>query len=417
MQRLIIHGGRPLSGRVRVSGAKNAVLKLMAASLLADKPCVIRNVPRIRDVETMMGVLEHLGVRLNLSDDGVLSIEPPQVLGWDTPEPLVRAMRASVQVMGPLLAKVGRARVAQPGGCAIGARPIDYHLKGFRAMGAHIVEEHGTVTATAERLLGTELHLDYPSVGATENLMMAASLAEGRTVIHNAAREPEVCEVERFLNAMGARICGAGSSTILIEGVRSLSGADYAVMPDRIEAGTLMVAAAITGGDAFIEGAVPEHLEAVVGKFRDAEVQVTPYPGGIRVVGRRPPEPFYLIAQPHPGFPTDMQPQFVALATLARGTSLITEMVYSSRFKHVDELRRLGAQIQVEGRTAIVRGMRRLSGAPVEASDLRAGAALVVAALAAEGETTIADAEHIQRGYERIAEKLRALGARVEEEG
>jgi len=414
MQAMWIRGGRPLRGTWRVSGAKNAALKMMAASLMATEKCVITDVPGINDVLTMMGVMRHLGADVRLHPNGHLHIGPVTGDAWEAPEQLVRQMRASVLVMGPVLAKTGRVRIALPGGCAIGPRPIDLHLRGFRLMGADIVEERGFVEARASRLRGAEIQLDFPSVGATENLMMAATLAEGATVIRNAAREPEIIDLQTFLNNMGAKVVGAGTDTIRIVGVDGLRGARHAVMPDRIEAGTAMVAAAITGGDIVVQNVITEHLEAVTAKLREAGVEVTPAgASGLRVRGVARPRALYVRTQPHPGFPTDMQPQFMSMAAVADGSSIIKETVYTSRMKHADELRRMGADIVVDGSVAVVRGVERLTGAVVEAPDLRAGAALILAGLAADGDTVVEGLEHIDRGYELLDDKLRAVGAEV----
>ena len=410
---LLIRGGKRLSGEIVISGAKNAVLKLMAAALLTKEPCVIRNVPVIGDVFNMIEVLEGLGARCALDGD-VLAVEAKELIPV-APEGPVREMRASVQVMGPLLARLGEVRIAQPGGCAIGDRPVDLHLAGLTAMGAEIEERHGFIHAKAGRLRGAEIHFDIPSVGATENIMMAAALAEGETVIRNAAREPEIIEVQNFINCLGGRVRGAGTDTIRITGVGGpLKGADYTVIPDRIEAGTMMVAVAAAGGDVVLRNVIVEHNELLVAKL--AEAGVLTYVDGedVRVVSAAGSlKPLQIRTQPYPGYPTDMQPQIMALLTQADGTSIVTETVYSSRFKHVDELRRMGADITVEGRVAVVRGPRALTGARVEASDLRAGAALVIAALAAEGDTVIEGVRHIDRGYENLAGKLRGVDADV----
>ncbi len=417
MERLVIRGGVPLKGRIHVSGAKNAVLKLMCASLLSHEPCCIRNVPRIKDVATMCDVLRSLGARVDWRGSS-LWIEVPDKLDYTAPHELIKSMRASIQVMGPLLVRLGKVRVSLPGGCAIGDRPIDMHLRGLRALGARVWEDQGYIYAQGERLRGAEIHLDYPSVGATENLMMAAALAKGKTTIQNAAMEPEIIESQEFLNKMGARIRGAGTNKIEIEGVEELGGADYQVTPDRVEAGSYMLAAAMTGGDLTIEGAVADHLGAVIHKLLEAGVELECLDREtIRVRGTGLIRPFHLRTRPYPGFPTDLQPQFVALATIARGISIITEEIYNNRLKHVAELRRMGADIVVEGQTAIIRGVGRLSGAVVSVPDLRAGAALVLAGLAADGETVVEDVGHIDRGYEGIEGKLAAVGAQIRREG
>ena len=411
--RIFINGGVPLSGEFRVSGAKNAVLKLMAAALLTDQPCVIRNVPLIGDVLNMIEVLEGVGAKCEL-DGSVLTIQAKDPIP-EVPEEPVRQMRASIQVMGPLLARLGEVRIGQPGGCAIGERPVDFHLAALRAMGAHFDEAHGFLDGKAAQLTGTEIYFDMPSVGATENAMMAAVLSSGETVIRNAAKEPEIVEVQNFLNCMGARVRGAGTDTIRVTGVRGpLRGVDYSVIPDRIEAGTLMVAAAATGGDVVIRNVIPEHNEILISKLTQAGVGIEVRGEDVRVFPRERLAALQIRSLPYPGFPTDMQPQMMALLATAQGTSIVTETVYSSRFKHVDELRRMGADITVDGRVAVVRGKPRLSGARVEATDLRAGAALVIAGLAAEGETIVEGVRHIDRGYEDLVAKLAAAGASIE---
>lgn len=409
---LVIEGRRPLRGDLRVSGAKNAVLKLMAASLLTREPCVIRNVPHIGDVLNMIEVLEGLGAKCVLDGD-VLYIEARD-LHPEAPQDPVREMRASIQVMGPLLGRLGEVRIAQPGGCAIGARPVDLHLAGLRALGAVIDERHGFIHGRAAKLVGGEIHLDLPSVGATENVMMAAAVAEGETVIRNAAREPEIIEVQNFINCMGGRIRGAGTDTIRISGVAGpLGGVDYTVIPDRIEAGTLAVCAAVSGGDVTLGPVIIEHMELVAAKLAEAGVGLEVRDETMRVYRKGVLKPLHIRSQPYPGFPTDMQPQVLAMLTCALGTSIVTETIYSSRFKHVDELRRMGADITVDGRVAVVRGPCELSGARVEATDLRAAAALVVAGLAAEGETVVEGLQHLDRGYEDLAGKLASVGAKI----
>lgn len=413
--KLEIIGGRRLEGTVQVSGAKNAVLKLMPAALLANNRCLIRNVPRIRDVDIMIGVLRGLGAEVNWEDESTLRLESSPDLGFAAPDDLVREMRASVQVMGPLLTKVGRVKLFQPGGDVIGQRPINLHLKGFQALGAEIVEEHGYVCLEAKKLKGAEIHLDFPSVGATENIMAAAIQAEGTTIIRNAAREPEIIEEQNFYNRLGARIRGAGTDTIRIEGVNRLNDKeiDYSVIPDRIEAGTLMIAAAITGGDVTLKEVIPEHLEALLAKLREIGVEISCEGEVVRVKASRKFKAVDVTVLPYPGFPTDLQPQITALLTIADGTSIITENVYSSRFRYVDELIRMGAAITVESRSAIVRGVNALSGALVLAPDIRAAAALVIAGLAAEGRTVIEGLFHLDRGYEKIEVKLSNLGAAI----
>ena len=417
MERLVIQGGRRLEGAVQTSGAKNAVLKLMAASILANEPCLIRNVPRkISDVEVMIGVLRGLGVGVSWEDATTLRLDPRGELGFHAPDELVREMRASIQVIGPLLGRVGCARVYQPGGCVIGQRPIDLHIKGLTALGAKVVEEHGYIEVTCERLRGAEIHLDFPSVGATENIMAAAILAEGTTIIRNAAKEPEIIEEQNFYNRLGARIRGAGTDSIRIDGVPSLNHReiDYAVIPDRIEVGTFMIAAAFTGGDVTIREVIPEHVEAVSAKLRETGAEVVVGEDSIRVVGRGRPRATDVTVLPYPGFPTDLQSPMTALLTIADGTSILTDHVFEARFRYVDELLRMGANVRVEGRSAIVKGVPRLSGAEVVAPDLRAGAALVLAGLAAEGQTVLHGTKHLDRGYEEFERKLQGIGAEIE---
>ena len=415
MEQLHIVGGQRLRGQVRISGAKNAVLKLMAASLLVENECIIRNVPLIKDVLTMIEVLRSLGVEISWEEEAVLRIKPKKDLNYVAPDELVREMRASVQVMGPLLTKIGRVKLYQPGGCVIGQRPIDLHLKGFQALGADIVEEHGYVYAEARKLKGVDIHLDFPSVGATENIMAAAILAEGTTVIKNAAKEPEIIEEQNFYNRLGARIRGAGTDTIRIEGVPSLRSTpvDYMVIPDRIEAGTYILAAAITGGEITLLDIIPEHFEALTSKLKESGIHIEIDGDTMKVKAGEKLVPIDVTILPYPGFPTDLQPQMTAVMSVADGTSLITENVFGGRFRYVDELVRMGANIRVEGRSAVVKGVKRLTGAAVIAPDLRAGAALVLAGLAAEGTTIIEGVPYIDRGYERIEDKLSLLGADI----
>ncbi|MGE5453586.1 MAG: UDP-N-acetylglucosamine 1-carboxyvinyltransferase, partial [Methylocystaceae bacterium] len=355
MEQFLLRGGTRLTGKVRVSGAKNAALPLMAASLMSRSQCIIENIPDLEDVRVMGEVLVQLGAKLYRQDTALI-IDTSQVNSNEVPEQLTRKMRASNLVMGALLARFGEARVAQPGGCAIGSRPMDLHVKGFKSLGCLVSEEHGSLIAQAARLEGRELLLDFPSVGATENLMMAASMAEGTTIIRNAAREPEIIDLQNFLNRMGARIRGAGLDIIRVEGVKYLDGTRHEVIPDRIEAGTLMTAAAITGGDIFIENIVIEHVEPISAKLMEAGIEVVPYPGAVRVRALAKPEAVDVKTMPYPGFPTDMQPQVMALLSLASGSSLMVETIFENRFMHVSELRRMGADIRVEGRVAIIRG-------------------------------------------------------------
>lgn len=416
--RLVIAGSRPLSGTVKVAGAKNAALKIMAASILAGGVCRISNVPRIADVDTMLGVLRGLGARVEVGPDGsTMSIDPSGVDRCEPPEEQVREMRASIQVMGPLLARLGYVRARRPGGCNIGPRPIDLHLKGFAALGAKINEESGYVSVRAEKLRGAEVFLDIPSVGATENIMMAACLAEGTTIIKNAAREPEIVDQQRFLNRLGAKVSGAGTDTIRIEGVKSLGAADYAVIPDRIEAGTFMVASAMTRGTVRVENVVVEHLQALIGKLREAGAEIVEGDSFVVVKGPERLRAASVRTSPYPGFPTDMQPQFVAAMSVADGTSIVTETIFPNRFKYVEELSRMGATVRVEGRVAIVQGVASLAGGSVEAPDLRGGAALILAALVSSGPTVLSGVHHVDRGYEDLPGKLAKLGAAIERVG
>lgn len=410
-----IVGGATLAGNVQISGAKNAALPILAAALLADGDHVFRNVPNLRDVHTMTKLLGRLGADPSYRD-GRVEVNLSGPLDPTAPYDLVKQMRASVLVLGPLVARCGRAIVSLPGGCAIGARPIDQHLKGLAAMGAEVELKHGYVEVTVPggRLSGSDIALDFPTHTGTENLMCAAVLAKGRTTITNVAREPEVEELARVLNKMGARIEGAGTSVIAIEGVEALHPIDHAIIPDRIEAGTFLVAAAATAGNLLLEGIGFEPLEAVIAKLREVGVTVEREGHGIRVVGARPINPADVITQPHPGFPTDMQAQFMVLMSLAEGTSRITETVFENRFMHVSELNRMGADVQVNGRTATVRGVNRLEGAEVMATDLRASASLVIAGLVAEGTTHVRRVYHLDRGYEQIEKKLAPLGATIE---
>jgi UDP-N-acetylglucosamine 1-carboxyvinyltransferase len=415
MDKIVINGGKRLKGEVRVSGAKNAALPILASAILARGTSVFRNVPKLMDVRTMAKLLRILGADVADADKSgyALSIRTDGINKVEAPYELVKTMRASVLVLGPLVARHGQAVVSMPGGCAIGARPIDQHLKGLEAMGAKITLTHGSVIAKAKRLRGADIVCDIPTVTGTENLMMAATLAKGRTTIENAAREPEVEELAHVLNKMGARIQGAGTSIITVEGVDELQPIEHAIVADRIEAGTFMVAAAITRGDVLLRDCLPEHLDAVIAKLRSAGAEVTPERGGLRVRGRADIQAVDITTQPYPGFPTDMQAQFMTLATRARGQSVITETIFENRYMHVSELARMGADIHVDGRTAVIRGVKKLTGAKVMASDLRASAALILAGLVAEGTTEVLRVYHLDRGYEHIEKKLQKLGADV----
>lgn len=419
MEKLIINGGNRLTGTVKISGAKNAVLPLIAAGLLGTTPSTLDEVPNLEDVRTFCEVLNHLGVPAK-HDPGkhTLEINSTNITSHEAPYEFVRKMRASFLVMGPLLARVGRAKISLPGGCAIGTRPIDLHLKGFEALGAEIEIGHGYIEAKAPRgLTGARIYLDFPSVGATENIIMAASMAKGQTILENPAHEPEIVDLANYLNVMGARIRGAGTNIIKIDGVDELKGHNYTVIPDRIEAGTYMVAAAMTGGDVWIENALSEHLKPVVAKLKEAGVNIEEDINGIRVRGNGKLKAVDIKTLPYPGFPTDMQAQFMAMATIAQGTSVISETVFENRFMHVDELKRMGACIKIEGRSAIVEGVPNLTGCPVKATDLRAGAAMVLAGLVAEGRTEVGYIHHIDRGYDNLVAKLRGIGADIERIG
>ncbi|MEA4884430.1 MAG: UDP-N-acetylglucosamine 1-carboxyvinyltransferase [Clostridia bacterium] len=412
MESLVIRGGAPLRGRVRVGGAKNASLPVIAASLLAGGRSMVEDVPSLRDVDTMCGVLTSLGAQVYRSQNTV-AVDASVISSSEPPYDLVRAMRASFLVMGPLLARMGTVRISLPGGCAIGSRPIDLHLKGFAALGAEIDMGYGQIEARAERLVGARVYLDFPSVGATENIMMAAVLASGATLIENAAQEPEIVDLANFLNSMGAHVRGAGTNALRIEGVRELTPAQYMVIPDRIEAGTLMVAAAMTKGSLDIDNVVEEHLKPITAKLREAGVTVIEDGGSIHVESEARPRAVDIKTMPYPGFPTDLQAQFMSLMSVADGSSIITETVFENRFMHVAELARMGASIKIDGRSAMIEGQERLSGAQVRCSDLRAGAALVLAGLAAEGETEVADVYHLDRGYERLELKFAQAGAEI----
>jgi len=416
MKGIVIDGGERLVGEVQVSGAKNAALPALAAALLVEGTCAFTNCPRLRDVDTFQVLLENLGARLQWNGKNELQVDTSGIKGATAPYDLVKTMRASILILGPLLARMGEAVISLPGGCAIGARPVDLHLKGLEQLGAQIELEHGYIKARAKRLTGAQLSLDIPTVTGTENLMMAAAIAEGTTVIENAACEPEVEDLAQILTAMGAEIEGAGTTVVTIRGVEHLRPVQYAVMPDRIEAATLMVAAGITRGNVLIKGCRLEHMEAVVAKLREVGIEISPLAAGeARVVGNSRIRSSDVKTLPYPGFPTDMQAQVMALMTVANGLSAISETIFENRFMHVSELNRMGADIRVQGPTAIVTGVPRLSGAPVMATDLRASASLVLAGLAAEGQTVISRAYHLERGYEDLVGKLANLGATVRE--
>jgi UDP-N-acetylglucosamine 1-carboxyvinyltransferase len=416
MDKIVIEGGARLRGVIKVSGAKNAALPLLASSLLASGRCAFKNVPRLNDVATMNKLLARLGCEVE-SARGTVLVTPPtgaaKKRAFEAPYELVKTMRASVLVLGPLVARFGRARVSMPGGCAIGARPIDQHLKGLELMGARVHLTHGYVECEAKRLRGARIVLDIPTVTGCENLMMAAALAKGVTIIENAAREPEVEELAQALVKMGARIEGAGTPIIQVEGVEELHPIEHSILPDRIEAGTFMVAAALTRGDVLVHGARAEHQDAVVAKLRSAGVQVTNERDGLRVKCSGDIGPLDITTQPYPGFPTDMQAQLMVLCAVAKGQSVIKEAIFENRYMHVPELCRMGADVHVDGRVAVIRGVPRLQGATVMATDLRASASLILAGMVAGGTTEVLRVYHLDRGYERIERKLRAIGAQI----
>jgi UDP-N-acetylglucosamine 1-carboxyvinyltransferase len=413
VDKLRIAGGRPLRGEVRVSGAKNAALPILCATLLTDRPLRLANVPRLMDISTMAKLLAQMGVEIEHTADQII-LSSKKIKNPTAPYELVKTMRASVLVLGPLLARCGRAKVSLPGGCAIGQRPVDQHVKGLQAMGATISVEHGYMHAEAKRLRGARIVMDLVTVTGTENLMMAAALAEGETLLENAAREPEVVDLARCLAAMGAKIEGAGTATIRIEGVASLGGAAHSVMPDRIETGTYLAAVAAAGGQVRLTGAAPDTLEATLEKLREAGSTIKTTDSEIEIEAAGRPNSVSIRTAPYPGFATDMQAQFMALDAIASGTATVTETIFENRFMHALELQRLGADIAIQGNTAVVRGVERLQGATVMATDLRASASLVIAGLVAEGETTVERIYHLDRGYETLEVKLQALGARIE---
>jgi UDP-N-acetylglucosamine 1-carboxyvinyltransferase len=414
MDTIVIRGGRPLHGEVCVGGAKNAALPLLFASLLTEDECRLSRMPGVVDIRTALRLLRELGVSADWLSDSTVTLTARSIQHLEAPYDLVKTMRASFLVLGPLLARFGKARVSTPGGCAIGTRPVDIHLEGFKQLGASIRIQQGYVEATATRLQGADIVLEFPSVGATENLMMAATLAQGTTRLENVAREPEIADLAKLLNAMGARVSGAGSNIITIEGVSRLHGAEHEVIPDRVEAGTFLIAGAITSGDVFVRNAQAAHLEAFLQKLRETGIQIRIEPDGIWVKGEGRPSNVDVITWPYPGFPTDLQAQMMALLTIGQGRSLITETVFENRFMHAQELARLGADIHIRGNTAAVNGAAFLSGAPVMATDLRASVSLILAGLAAQGKTEISRVYHLDRGYEQIEHKLSQLGADIQ---
>ena len=411
--KIIVEKSSALKGSVRVSGAKNSALPILAATLLATDACVLKDVPDLEDVRVISEVLSILGAKVDKKGPEELEINSLNINSVEAPYELMSKMRASFLVMGPLLARMGKAKVSLPGGCAIGTRPIDLHLKGFEALGAKIEYGSGFVEATAEKLVGSKIYLDFPSVGATENIMMAASLAHGETVLENAAMEPEIVDLANLINKMGGIIKGAGTNTIRIEGVKTLSGCTHTIIPDRIEAGTLMVAAALTKGDVIIENIIVDHMKPIIAKLRECGATIEELGGKIRVIGNSEIKPIDIKTLPYPGFPTDMQSQFMTLMSMASGTSVMVETVFENRFMHIDELKRMGANIRADGRSAVIEGVDKLEGAQVKATDLRAGAALILAGLVSEGKTEISDTYHIDRGYSNIEAKIQSLGGNI----
>lgn len=414
MEKLVVSGGNKLHGTVKISGAKNAVLPIIAASILGTTPSTLEEIPSLDDVATICEVLQCLGVKVDKSKQGSLIIDSTNITSCEAPYELVRKMRASFLVMGALLARKGKTKISLPGGCAIGTRPIDIHLKGFEALGAEIIMGHGYIEASAPNgLKGARVYLDFPSVGATENIMMAAALAEGKTLLENPAQEPEIVDLANYLNVMGARVRGAGTNQIRIDGVKELKGANHTVIPDRIEAGTFMIAVAMTGGDVRVSNVLSEHLKPLIAKLTEAGVKIEEDIDGVRVISDGIVNAVDVKTLPYPGFPTDMQAQLMAMATIANGTSIITETVFENRFMHATELMRMGANIKIEGHSAVVEGVKKLTGCQVKATDLRAGAAMVLAGMVAEGVTEIGCIHHIDRGYEILVDKFKSIGADI----
>ena len=411
MEKYIIRGGNKLQGEVSISGAKNAAVAILPAVILSDEPCIIENVPNISDIDITIKILLSMGAEVTMLNKSTLRIDPRRVHTPCVEYDLAKNMRASYYFLGSLLGKVGKARVSMPGGCDLGARPVDQHLKGFSSLGAECSVDHGMIHAQADKLVGAHIYFDMVTVGATINVMLAAVKADGLTVIENAAKEPHIVDLANFLNSMGADIMGAGTDVIKIKGVKSLHGTQYSIIPDQIEAGTYMVAAAATNGNVLIKNVIPKHLESITAKLQKIGVRVEEYDDSVRVIGTGRLTKTNVKTLPHPGFPTDMQPQITTLLTLAEGTSIVTESIFDNRFKYVDQLRRMGADISVDGRVAVIEGT--LMGAPVRATDLRAGVALVIAGLAAVGTTEVEDIYHVERGYEDLEKKLRSLGADI----
>ena len=413
LEKFVINGGRPLHGEVRISGAKNAAVAILPAVLLSDGPCVIENLPDISDVSTILKTMQSLGAQIRMINKSTVEIDPRHVNSFVVSKKMAEGMRASSYFLGALLGRMLRARVAPPGGCDFGVRPIDQHIKGFEALGAKMTIENGMVDAKAMSLTGCLIYLDVVSVGATINIMLAAAKADGLTIIENAAREPHIVDLANFLNSMGANIMGAGTGVIKIRGVKHLNGADYSIIPDQIEAGTYMAAAVATRGDILVTNVTPKHLESIIAKLRETGAEITEFDESVRVKMTRRPRKCNVKTMPHPGFPTDMQPQIAAVLSIAEGTSIITEGVWDSRFRYVEQLTFMGADIQVDGKMAVITGVEKLKPSPVRAVDLRAGAAMIIAGLSAEGTTEIEEIDHIDRGYENVVEKFSALGADI----
>ncbi len=413
LEKFVINGGRPLHGEVRISGAKNAAVAILPAVLLSDGPCVIENLPDISDVSTILKTMQSLGAQIRMINKSTVEIDPRHVNSFVVSKKMAEGMRASSYFLGALLGRMLRARVAPPGGCDFGVRPIDQHIKGFEALGAKMTIENGMVDAKAMSLTGCLIYLDVVSVGATINIMLAAAKADGLTIIENAAREPHIVDLANFLNSMGANIMGAGTGVIKIRGVKHLSGADYSIIPDQIEAGTYMAAAVATRGDILVTNVTPKHLESIIAKLRETGAEITEFDESVRVKMTRRPRKCNVKTMPHPGFPTDMQPQIAAVLSIAEGTSIITEGVWDSRFRYVEQLTFMGADIQVDGKMAVITGVEKLKPSPVRAVDLRAGAAMIIAGLSAEGTTEIEEIDHIDRGYENVVEKFSVLGADI----
>lgn len=413
MEKFVINGGKPLKGSVHISGAKNAAVAILPAALLADSPCIIENLPEISDVTTLLRAIKGLGADVNFINKSTVEIDPKSANSYVIDKKMAEGMRASSYFLGALLGRHNRARVAPPGGCDFGVRPIDQHIKGFEALGAKVIIENGMVDARAKQLRGCSVYLDVVSVGATINIMLAAVKASGLTVIENAAREPHIVDLANFLNSMGANIMGAGTSVIKIRGVDKLHGTSYSIIPDQIEAGTYMVAAAATKGDVLIENVIPKHLESIIAKLVETGAEITEYDEAVRVTMHGRPKKCNIKTMPHPGFPTDMQPQIATLLAVAEGTSIVTEGVWDNRFRYVDQLIGMGAKIQVDGKMAVITGVDKLTSAPVKAVDLRAGAAMIIAGLMTKGITEVENIIYIDRGYENVAEKFQKLGADI----